>query len=261
MARMTAVLDRLRTADGETLAVSFTRGPGSICVVLAHGFSGSIDKPPVRRIAAGLAEHASVLSYDARGHGRSTGLTTLGDREVLDVDTAVCAARALGFERVVTCGWSMGGSTVLRHAALRGASIGDHPVTCAPDAVVSVSATSRWFVRDTVPMRRLHRVVETRSGRAFARRVMRTRISPHGWDPLPLSPVECVAQVAPIPLLVVHGDRDGYFPVSHAHALVEAAGAPVELWVEEGFAHAESGASAELVARLGAHLPALLERA
>jgi pimeloyl-ACP methyl ester carboxylesterase len=261
MARMTAVLDRLRTADGETLAVSFTRGPGSICVVLAHGFSGSIDKPPVRRIAAGLAEHASVLSYDARGHGRSTGLTTLGDREVLDADTAVCAARALGFERVVTCGWSMGGSTVLRHAALRGASIGDHPVTCAPDAVVSVSATSRWFVRDTVPMRRLHRVVETRSGRAFARRVMRTRISPHGWDPLPLSPVECVARVAPIPLLVVHGDRDGYFPVSHAHALVEAAGEPVELWVEEGFAHAESGASAELVARLGAHLPALLERA
>ena len=258
---MTIVTDALRTADGETLAVSLTPGPASTCVVLAHGFSGSTDKAPVRRIAAGLAPYASVLAYDARGHGRSTGLTTLGDREVLDVDAAVGAARALGFERVVTCGWSMGGATVLRHAALRGEAVAGHRLSAAPDAVVSVSATSRWFVRDTVPMRRLHRVIETRSGRVFARRVMRTRISPHGWNPLPLSPVECVGRVAPIPLLVVHGDRDGYFPLSHAHALVEAAGKPVELWVEPGFAHAESGASAELVERLGAHLPVLLGRA
>ena len=110
-------------------------------------------------------------------------------------------------------------------------------------------------------MRRLHRVVETRSGRLFARRVMRTRISAAGWDPLPEAPVECVAAVAPIPLLVVHGDRDGYFAVDHAHALVEAAAGPVELWLEEGFAHAESAASPALVDRLGAHLPVLLERA
>lgn len=257
---MTAVLDALPTADGERLAASLLPGPGSTCVVLAHGFSGSLAKPAVRRIAQALTSHASVLAYDARGHGRSTGATTLGDREVLDVDAAVSAARALGFDAVVTCGWSMGGSTVIRHAALRGERVGGHRLEWVPDAVVSVSATSRWFVRDTAAMRRLHRVVQTRSGRLYARRVMRTRISPHGWDPLPAAPVECVAAVAPIPLLVVHGDRDGYFPVSHAVDLAAAAGEPVELWLEEGFAHAESGASAELVARLGAHLPVLLGR-
>lgn len=254
---MTAVLDALRTADGERLACTLRPGPGSTCVVLAHGFSGSSGKPAVRRIAERLTSYASVLAYDARGHGRSTGATTLGDREVLDVDAAVQAARALGFADVVTCGWSMGGSTVIRHAALRDA---DPSLVAPPDAVVSVSATSRWFVRDTVPMRRLHRVVQTRSGRLFARRVMRTRISPHGWDPLPAAPVECVAAVAPIPLLVVHGDRDDYFPVSHALDLAAAAGEPVELWLEQGFAHAESGASPELVDRLGRHLAVLLGR-
>ena len=254
-------LDQLRTADGQLLAASLLPGPGSTCVVLAHGFSGSLAKPPVRRIAQTLSSYASVLSYDARGHGRSTGVTTLGDREVLDVDAAVRAARALGFDHVVTCGWSMGGSTVLRHAALRGTDVGGHRLSWPPDAVVSVSATSRWFVRDTASMRRLHRIVETRSGRLYARRVMRTRISNAGWDPLPASPLECVAGVAPLPLLLVHGDRDGYFPVEHAHALHAAAGEPVELWLEEGFAHAESGASVELVDRLGAHLPVLLARA
>ena len=256
---MTAVLDALRTADGERLAASLLRGPGDMCVVLAHGFSGSL--PKVRWIAERLASYASVLAYDARGHGRSTGSTTLGDREVLDVDAAVAAARALGYARVVTCGWSMGGATAIRHAALRGSLVAGHRLSWPPDAVVSVSATARWFVRDTAPMRRLHRVVETRSGRLFARRVMRTRISPDGWDPLPVAPVDCVAAVAPIPLLLVHGDRDGYFPVAHAHELARAAAEPVELWLEEGFAHAESGASPELVDRLGAHLAVLLARA
>lgn len=253
-------VDTLRTADGETLRARWTPGPGSTCVVLAHGFSGSIGKPALRRVAEAMSAHASVLAYDARGHGGSTGVTTLGDREVLDVDAAVAFARSR-CERVVTCGWSMGGSTVIRHAALRGTSVGGFAVVSPPDAVVSVSATSRWFVRDTVAMRRLHWVVERRVGRAYARRVMRTRISSAAWDPLPESPVECVGRVAPLPLLVVHGDQDGYFPVEHPHALVEAAREPVELWLEEGFGHAESAPGADLLDRLGLHLPVLLARA
>lgn len=249
----------LATCDGERLAATVLPGPGTTCVVLAHGFSGSAAK--VRWIAERLTARATVLAYDARGHGRSTGRTTLGDREVLDLDAAVRAARALGHEQVITCGWSMGGSTAIRHAALRGSSVGGHRLEHPPDAVVSVSATARWFVRDTAPMRRLHRLVETRSGRLFAARVLRTRISAAGWDPLPAAPVDCVAAVAPLPLLLVHGDRDGYFPVAHATDLADAAGPTCELWLERGFAHAESAATPELVDRIGAHLPVLLGRA
>ena len=89
---------------------------------------------------------------------------------------------------------------------------------------------------------------------------MRTRISAVGWDPLPASPVDVVGRVAPLPLLVVHGDRDGYFPVVHPTALVGAAQDPVELWLEEGFAHAETAATPELLDRLGGHLRSLLDR-
>jgi pimeloyl-ACP methyl ester carboxylesterase len=248
----------LRTDDGERLAARHLAHrdgarPGcAIGVVVAHGFTGSIDKPGLQAVCDALAKHAGVLAFDFRGHGRSSGLSTLGNREIADLEAAVVAMRGLGYERIVACGWSMGGSVVLRHAALVG----------GVDAVVSVSAVSRWFYRDTAPMRRLHWAVETRVGRWLTHRLLGTRVSAEGWpgEP-PESPVECVGRISPIPLLLVHGDADHYFPVEHPQALYDAAAEPKELWLVEGFGHAESGASPELLDRIGAHLPALLDRA
>ena len=242
----------LQTGDGERLAARHLPGEQrGIGVVVAHGFTGSIDKPGVQVVCRALARHAGVLAFDFRGHGRSTGHSTLGDREIADLEAAVVRMRELGYERIVTCGWSMGGSVVLRHAALIG----------GVDAVVSVSAVSRWFYRDTKPMRRLHWAIETRAGRLVTRRVLGTRVSPLGWPVVPESPVEVVGRISPIPLLLVHGDRDHYFPVEHPQALFDAAREPKELWLVEGFGHAENAASPELLARIGAHLPVLLDRA
>jgi len=243
----------LRTQDGERLAAVHVPGPAEparpLAVVVAHGFTGSIDRPAVGAIVDALAKHAGVIAFDFRGHGRSTGQSTLGDKEVLDVDAAVRHARDLGYADVVTCGWSMGGSVVLRHAAL----------FRDVDAVVSVSAVSRWFYRDTKPMRRLHWAVESRLGRLVARHAFRTRITAAGWDEVPESPVEVVGRIAPIPLLVVHGDADHYFPVEHPEALYAAANEPKELWLLEGFGHAENAATPELLDRIGAHLSELVD--
>ncbi|HVF20253.1 MAG TPA: alpha/beta fold hydrolase [Mycobacteriales bacterium] len=242
----------LRTVDGVTLAAAHLPAIGGsrdIAVVLAHGFSGSHSLPWQARLARRLSSYAGVVAFDFRGHGRSAGVSTLGDLEVLDVGAAVSAARSLGYAAVVTCGWSMGGSAVVRHAALQG----------DVDAVVSVSATSRWGVRDTAPMRRLHWLVERPLGRRVSRHVLRTRLVDTWVDP-PESPVEVVGRLAPIPLLVVHGDRDRYFGLEHPRALAGAAGDPVELWIVPGFGHAESAATPALVDRIGRHLPALLAR-
>ncbi|MGB8650885.1 MAG: alpha/beta hydrolase [Mycobacteriales bacterium] len=250
----------LATADGVRLHAVHLPVPDAstdACVVLAHGFTNSTAAASVRRVAHELSQRVGVLAYDARGHGRSGGHSTLGDREPLDVDAAVAAARRLGYRRVVTCGWSMGGSNVLRHAALRGRDVAGHLVRHVPDAVVSVSAVSRWYYRDTPAMRRVHFVIERRSGRAIARVARRTRISPTPWDPVPLSPVECVPLIAPIPLLLVHGDQDSYFPVDHPQALHAASNGAAQLWLERGMGHAEKAATSDLLARLAAHVTEL----
>jgi pimeloyl-ACP methyl ester carboxylesterase len=256
----------LTTADGVRLAARLLPGPreADVVVVLSHGFGVSTARAPVLRVARALAEHATVLAYDARGHGRSGGRTTLGDLEVLDVDAAVAAARGLG-RRVVTCGFSMGGAAVVRHAGLRGAAVGGHVLAHPPGAVVAVSATATWSVRaalrpDERALRRLHAVVETRPGRAWARAALRTRVSARSWDPLPAAPVEVAPAVAPLPLLVVHGDRDAYFPVAHARALA-AACPTAELWLEPGLGHAETAVSSALLDRLGRRLAGLVEAA
>ncbi|MEU2077416.1 alpha/beta fold hydrolase, partial [Streptomyces sp. NPDC013489] len=113
----------LRTDDDVRIEAVYEPSPASVtdtAVVVAHGFTGSADRPAVRRAARVFAERgaAAVITFSFRGHGASGGLSTLGDREVLDLTAAVRWARELGHARVATVGFSMGGSVVLRHAAL-----------------------------------------------------------------------------------------------------------------------------------------------
>lgn len=217
-------------------------GALDLAVVVAHGFTGSWRRPAFRAICRRLSNHAGVVAVDLRGHGNSGGLSTLGAAEVLDVQAVVHWARQRGYRRVATLGFSMGGSIVLRHAALYQ----------GVDAVVSVSAPSRWYILDTAPMRRVHWLCETTLGRATAR-LLRTRIG-RAWPQPPESPVELVHRIPPTPLLVVHGDRDRYFTLEHPRALAAAAGPGGELWIEEGFGHAENSATPELVDRVAGWL-------
>jgi uncharacterized protein len=50
-------------------------------------------------------------------------------------------------------------------------------------------------------------------------------------------PVEVVDQIAPRPLLLMHGTEDEIVPVASAHALFARAGEPKELWLIEGLKH------------------------
>jgi pimeloyl-ACP methyl ester carboxylesterase len=116
------------------------------------------------------------------------------------------------------------------------------------DAVVSVSSPGTWFERGTRPMRLVHWMCETRSGRLATRLVRRTRLSSAGWPVVPEAPAELVGSIA-VPLLLVHGDADAYFPLRHVEVLAEAA-PRAELWIEPGMGHAETATTPELTARI-----------
>ncbi|MFE3036140.1 alpha/beta hydrolase [Streptomyces canus] len=252
----------LHTDDGVTIDSVYdppsfvydaSRPPArDLVFVIAHGFTGDVDRPHVRRVVEALTGYGGVVTFSFRGHGASGGRSTVGDREVLDLAAAVAWARELGHARVATVGFSMGGSVVLRHAALyrQETQETEGGADAHTDAVVSVSAPARWYYRGTAPMRRLHWLVTRPSGRLVSRYGFRTRIHHRDWDPVPLSPVEAVPRIAPTPLLIVHGDRDGYFPLDHPRMLAEAAGDHGELWIEP-MGHAEHAVGDELLGRIG----------
>ncbi len=269
----------LVTPDGERLSAMHdpplpdAADPG-LCFVVAHGVTGSWRRPDTARIAAHLHAFGGVVSFDFRGHGGSTGASTVGDLEVLDLATAVRHARALGYARVVTLGWSMGAAVAVLHAAgshrtpwsgaaaaaARVTDVVDDRVDVVDDrvdvvddrvdAVVAVSGPGRWRFRGTPPMRRAYRGFETRLGRVVVHAVLGARLTGTAWDPGPEPPDAVAGRVAPTPLLVVHGDADHYFPLDHARWLVRAAGPTATLWVEPGFGHAEAAARPELVRRI-----------
>ncbi|GAA3361638.1 alpha/beta fold hydrolase [Streptomyces antimycoticus] len=284
----------LLTDDAVSIEALYEPSPASgaepsdhLVLVVGHGFTGALERPALRRVASAFRQRTAVITFSFRGHGRSGGRSTVGDREVLDLAAAVRWARRLGHRRVATVGFSMGGSVVIRQAALYGkndeiqpvhvahdgertgrspgrtapvaaATDGEAPGApgevadgAAPDAVIAVSAPARWYYRGTAPMRRVHWAVTRPAGRLVSRYGLRTRIDPRGWDVDPLSPVAAAPLIAPTPLLIVHGDRDPYFPLDHPRMLASAADPSAsELWIEPGFGHAETAASPALLTRI-----------
>jgi pimeloyl-ACP methyl ester carboxylesterase len=241
---------RLISADGVQIsAMHLPDERRDLCLVVVHGFTGNWRQPRVQKVIDRLSSSGGIVAIDMRGHGHSSGATTVGDEEVLDVEAAVVWARELGYARVVTVGFSLGGAVVLREAALMSNGPG------RVDGVVSVSAPAFWYYRGTRIMRIAHVMVETKPGRALMR-LRGTRISGRGWsEPFPLSPSEAAERLGGIPLLVVHGDADHYFPLEHPKAIDAAArraGVRSDLWIEEGIGHAEAAVPEGLVDRIGA---------
>lgn len=232
----------LTTSDGIGIDAVLLRGAEArtTAVVLANGFTGTHRNPRTRTIAETMYEVGDVMTFDFRGHHGSEGRSTVGNAEIHDMEAVLVRLRDLGYERVVTVGFSMGAAVAIRHAAIFG----------GVEAVVAVSGPSRWFYRGTRPMRLLHVGIGKRAGRFFLRTFRKVRVIDRKWSTRPAEPREIAGEISPASLLVVHGDSDSYFPTSHAVAIHAAARDPKDLWIVPGMGHAERAVEPELAERM-----------
>lgn len=208
--------------------------PPRAAVVLAHGFTATADHPEVAAIAEAIhATGVDVITYDARGHGGSSGESTLGDSERHDVAAAVEAAR-LRTDKVVAVGASMGAIAVLRYAS------NDPELT----GIVSVSCPSRWRLPRNATGVFSALLTRTGPGRALAARYARVRVSAIWTNPVP--PVDLVPSIR-APLAVVHGRLDRFIGVRDAEELYACAAGPRRLVLVEGMGHAFDAAAAPCI--------------
>jgi pimeloyl-ACP methyl ester carboxylesterase len=215
----------LVTDDGVRLVAARLPGPpdAMATVVLVHGFSQSSRMPRIHAFAHVLAERAHVIVPDLRGHGASSGLSSMGTYEPLDVKAAVDAAEP-GLP-VVTIGISLGGAAVLLHAGTYGGVAG----------VVAISAPAWWGAWDTPATKRIERYAMSPAGRRFLALFLRTRIA-QVCEGVPHAEQQ-VANIAPAFTLVVADPADHYFSEDHPRTIYRWAQEPKELWMLPGTGH------------------------
>lgn len=211
-----------QSADGTPLYGWFlpAEGPPKGTVVFMHGNAENISTH-IGSVFWLPAEGFNVFLFDYRGFGRSGGKAKLGGVH-LDAAAAIERARTLPGvdpDRLVVFGQSIGGAI----------------------AVYTVARVERRGVRMVVAestfagYRRIAREKLGSSWLTWAFQWPLSFLIPDRYSPGPVA-----ARIAPIPLLVIHGDADPVVPLAHGRALYDMAAEPKRLWVVPGGGHIEA---------------------
>ena len=218
----------ISTDDGLKLNGWYVPPPESSgpAVLYVHGIGGN--RGQLVDVAAFLlGEGYGALLFDLRNSGDSEGeRTTMGLEEVRDVQAAfdfLVAQPEVDASRIVVYGHSMGGSTAILAMPL------------LPDAQALIIETAYTSLYDVVSDG-----VRTISGLPpfpWAQITMGLANSIAATDMYDARPIDGVDDIAPRPILFLHGSADFTIPVAHSQALYEAAGEPRQIVIVEGAGH------------------------
>lgn len=174
-----------------------------------------------------------VLVFDLRGHGRSGGERLgLGWLERRDVRAAVNLLLKRGFKpgRIGIHGTSYGSATAL----LSTAAIPEVGAVVADSAFADIRDIMDAQIEDRTGIPAWVARLFLRPGNAFVARVL------YSLDLAEIPPERAVPDIAPRPILFIHGSDDPTITVEHAYRLKAASKNPAdELWVLEGYGHTE----------------------
>lgn len=192
-------------------------------VLFLHGWR-SHKEHMLKEYLSWLARHYTVLAFDHPNHGKSpAGTTTLGDLERDDALAALRVLRQRGYQRLGVVGVSMGGATAIGLAArdqdLR-AIVSEGAFATPAEASLGYFVSKGFVFPEFLAL--------TTAGMLSART---------GRDLFAASAERQIAQVAPRPVLLIHGTRDSVIRPANAHRLHALAKGPRELWMVPGAEH------------------------
>lgn len=224
-------IESFQAADGTALNAWFLPaqdkngnkdgGKAKATVLFLHGNAENISTH-FRNIMWLPAAGYNVLAFDYRGYGASDGTPSLAGMQ-LDIDAAMrslLAHKDVDPDRIVIFGQSLGGALAIHYAA--------HSAYRANIRAVVID--SAFFDYRLIVREKLAGFFLT---------------WPFQWLPWltiddDYSPANSVAAISPLPLLLLHGDRDVVVPPHHSRQLFERAGEPKQLWIVPGANHTQS---------------------
>ena len=207
-----------QTDDGLTLRGWWLPQPQSDRVIV--GFTGHRGaKHELLGIGSGLWRAGNnVLLFDFRGRGDSDiAPLSLAHKELPDARAAIrYASERMPNGKVGVIGYSMGAAVALL-------------VTAADPNIAAVVADSPFAsIRDVLENAYKLRRLPPRFLLELSDVINRWR---YGYQFEAVRPVDVVGQIAPRPLLVIHGTADSLIPAEQGQQVYDAAGEPKELWL------------------------------
>ncbi len=213
----------LQTADNIKLALNhYATGHDAVIIVIAGWFMTK-DSKAFSMLAGMLCNNFDVITFDCRGHGKSSGFYTFTAKETLDVETVVAFARKC-YRKVYLMGFSLGGGLALIHGALKN----------DVDKIIAVSAHSD-FNR-----------IENKMWHPDAWRETFKKFEPLRWISVrpsihiqkKIAPIDVVRRIT-VPTLFVAGAKDPTVRPWHTKALFDKANCKKKFELFENGIHAE----------------------
>lgn len=187
-------------------------GEAHATVLFLHGNTDDIGSH-LLNVAWLPAEGFNVFLFDYRGYGLSQGVPSFSG-VFDDIETALgylTRRRDVARGRIIVYGQSQGGAMAV-HALAR-SHYREHVLGLVVD---SAFASYRRIAKDAL-------------GSFFLTRPWREGLSQTISDMY--SPLDAIARVSPIPVLIIHSAEDRIIPLHHAQDLFAAAQPPKNLWI------------------------------
>lgn len=210
----------LHASDGVTLHAWYLPAQGETrgTVLFLHGNGGNVSTQ-LGAVYWLPARGYAVLIPDYRGYGLSAGKVSIPGA-LRDIEAALSwlvARPEVAAHGMAVLGHSLGGSLAVPAMAQSA-----HRGRVRTAIVVSAFSSYRGIAREKLAQFWLTWPLQWPLSLAVLDRY---------------SPLYTIAGLAPMPLLIVHGDADVVVPVSHGDALYEAAGEPKTYWRLQGGTH------------------------
>jgi dipeptidyl aminopeptidase/acylaminoacyl peptidase len=215
----------LHGAGGARISGHFFPGRTRATVILSHGYGASQEQmlPWANFLhRAGF----SVLTYDMRGVGHSSGSITLGELEQRDLISAVdylVSRPDVDQGKIGALGFSLGGAVSIMAGAQ------DRRIKAVVDDS-GYSELRHWFKSSISEA--LRHLTDPFSVLSLQMIEWRTGIVADS-----LRPDAVIARISPRPVLIIQGTADTTLPVSNSRENYRAARQPKELWLVPGIDH------------------------
>ena len=220
---------RTASTDGVDLFCTLLGRNPEKAIVVAHSAVVGGYYEHVVTLAEVLSGFFSVVTFDFRGHGRSTGRCPLGFSKVSeDLEAVVERVRSMGFERIGVAGFSMGAAAAMLLASRN---------NCF-DALVSIGCPPRM---PEIPLLTRHRYLSV-----AAARILGMRLDPKSCDgPSPVDVAECLPG---FPKLMIFGELE-VVPPEEISEFTELVSGPKTVLTVPGAWHADLMGREGLVSR------------